>query len=149
MVVYRAYGHLHHRRNGIIRNRDANGLRPNSIHTTAANSSADSANIRVIAQFQNILSLSNHKTEGNMSHQRVQETNRRLCKTYNATKNGYGAGVWYNEKKKRYIRYKCQDKDLKARCRRTTRRRLKDRYFGEILDGGTHKKVFDYWGTLL
>ena len=84
-----------------------------------------------------------------MSYQRARERNRRLKKLYDKTKNGYGAGAWYDEKKERYIRYFCHDKDLKKQCRRTTRRRLKQRHCGERLNRGAYKKVFDYWWELL
>ncbi len=83
-----------------------------------------------------------------MSYQRAQERNRRLRKLYDATKNGYGAGAGYDEKRSRYYRYSCHDKDLKALCRRTTRRRLKRMEY-ETLPRGAHKKVFDYWWVLL
>ena len=84
-----------------------------------------------------------------MSYQRARERNRRLRKLYDATKNGYGAGAWYDESKGRYIRYSCHDKDLKAQCRKATRRRLKCRHQDEKLQRGTYKKVFDYWWELL
>ena len=84
-----------------------------------------------------------------MSYKRARERNRRLRKVYDATKNGYGAGVWYDETKERYIRYTCHDKYLKTKCRRATRRRLKNRHFDENLARGDYKKVFDYWWTLL
>ncbi|MBQ8806577.1 MAG: hypothetical protein IJZ68_09065 [Bacteroidaceae bacterium] len=84
-----------------------------------------------------------------MSYQRARERNRRLRKLYDATKNGYGAGAGYDEEKGRYYRYSCHDRDLKAHCRRVTRRRLKNIHFDANLSGGAHKKVFDYWWTLL
>lgn len=39
-----------------------------------------------------------------MGYRRAKERNRRLKKLYDETKNGYGAGAYYNEKKKRYIK---------------------------------------------
>ena len=46
-----------------------------------------------------------------MSYRRKQEENRRLNKLYNKTKNGYGAGVYYDDTKDRLIRYSCHDKN--------------------------------------
>lgn len=84
-----------------------------------------------------------------MSYQRARERNRRLRKLYDATKNGYGNGAWYDEEKSRYIRYSCHDKDLKDLCRRTTRRRLKRLDPDAMPQRGSYKKVFDYWWILL
>lgn len=83
-----------------------------------------------------------------MSHKRKREDNRRLKKLYNETKNGYGAGAQYSEKKNRYIRYSCHNAWLKARCRKLTRKRLKNDIDAPISKGG-YKKFFDYWWELL
>lgn len=48
-----------------------------------------------------------------MSYHRSQERNRRLKKLYNETKNSYGAGAWYDEKKGRYIKYSCGGRKYK------------------------------------
>ena len=78
-----------------------------------------------------------------MSHRRSVEDERRLKKTYEETKNDYGPGVWYDERKGRYIRSNFTDTWLKTHCRRVIRRRLKqDAVFYEK---GLYKKYFDYW----
>ena len=82
-----------------------------------------------------------------MSYRRKQEENRRLNKLYNKTKNGYGAGAYYDDRKDRLIRYSCHDKNWKARCRRTTRRRLKKMEFH--CSGCTYKKFYEYWWQIL
>lgn len=82
-----------------------------------------------------------------MSYKRSQERKHRLKKLYDQTKNSYGAGVWYSEKKNRYIRYSCHSSWLKHYCRKITRRRIK---WDNDLTGknNSYKKKFDYWWAL-
>lgn len=80
-----------------------------------------------------------------MSHKRSVEDKRRLEKTYNKTKSKYGPGVWYDEKKKRFIRLDFTNKWLKNHCKRITRHKLKQ---GDIINGCHYKKVYDYWWEL-
>ena len=82
-----------------------------------------------------------------MSYQRKREENRRLKKLYEETKNAYGAGAWYDERKGRYIRYSCHSEWLKTHCRRMTRRRMKNKT-GRY-SGCAYKKFYDYWWELL
>lgn len=82
-----------------------------------------------------------------MSHKRKCEENRRLKKLYEKTKYNYGAGVWFDERKGRYIKYSCHNKWLKTHCRRMVRRRMKNKDMA--LKGNGYRKLFDYWWELL
>lgn len=90
-----------------------------------------------------------------MSYRRCKERDKRLKKLFKKTEHSYGAGVWYNEDKNRYIRYSCHNKWLKHHCRKTIRTRMKQeqRESDSIqLIGGknnTYKKYYDYWWELL
>ncbi len=75
----------------------------------------------------------------------------KLKKTYKATFNAYGAGVWYSNKKDRYIRYSCNDKRLRQSMNRMIRRKL-NREIQEdesSMPVGYYRKMADYWWTLL
>ena len=79
---------------------------------------------------------------------RSKERDRRLKKLYDATKSGYGAGAWYNEEKKRYIR--CSNSNTTGYTkwlRRLSNRRIR-RMKDVTLNNGQYKKVFDYWWEL-
>lgn len=82
-----------------------------------------------------------------MSYKRKQEDKRRLKKLYEKTKYGYGAGAWFSEKKGRYIRYSCHNEWLKTRCRRMTRRKMKNIDISH--KGNEYKKLYDYWWKIL
>lgn len=83
-----------------------------------------------------------------MSYKRAQERNRRLKKLYNETKNSYGAGVYYSERKNRLIPIYLSNPWIKARCRRSTRHRLKQNIDNLDIKGNSYKKYFDYWWEL-
>ena len=82
-----------------------------------------------------------------MSYSRKTEDIRRLKSLYDKTKNAYGAGVWYDEEKKRYYRYSLGDKYLKKYCARAVRRKLK--YTDYTLQRCQYKKVSEYWWMIL
>lgn len=81
-----------------------------------------------------------------MSWAAQREDKRRMKKTYEETKYGYGPGVWYDNDKERYIRLDFTNKWLKHYCRRVTRRRLKN------ADVSSHrayeKRFYEYWWSL-
>ena len=81
-----------------------------------------------------------------MSYYRKQEDSHRLKKLYNETKNSYRAGVYYDEQKGRFIHYSCHNEKTKTRCRRITRRRLKEE---ECCSGCLYKRFYDYWWEIL
>ena len=72
----------------------------------------------------------------------------RLKKLYGETKYSYGAGAYYDEHKKRYIRYSCNDKALRQIMNRRVRRKLK-RNHEDIVQIGQYKKLAEYWWILL
>lgn len=82
-----------------------------------------------------------------MGYRRAKERNRRLKKLYNETKNGFGVGAYYNEKKKRYIKYSPSNTPGYAKSlRRISNRRVRK---GDIpLKGSSYKKMYDYWWEL-
>ena len=80
-----------------------------------------------------------------MGHKQASERNRRLKKLYDETKNSYGRGVWYDNKKQRYVRY-CFG-DCKRYFRRLANRKV--RRNNDVPSGGNYKKVFDFWWSIL
>ena len=81
-----------------------------------------------------------------MNHQGSVERKRRLKKLSDLTRHNYGGGgAWYNEEKKRYIRYYrgSRSKYLKKLGNRRVRR---DRT--RVLNNGEYRKVFDFWWEL-
>ena len=82
-----------------------------------------------------------------MSYKRKQEEKRRLKKLYEKTKYGYCAGAWYDERKKRIIRYSCHIKSEKKWCKRLTRRKLNR--LSENYSNCAYKKIYDYWWQIL
>lgn len=80
-----------------------------------------------------------------MSYKRARERNRRLYKLYQSTKHCCGIGAWYNEKKARYIKCSCHDKEFKTKCRRITRKRIKRIHPDNIPQQASYRKMFDYW----
>ena len=82
-----------------------------------------------------------------MSYQRKAEDNKRLQKTYEETKHGYGPGVWYDEEEGRYYRLNFTNKWLKRHCNKITRRGLKRT---DAVGGKSYYiKYYDYWWELL
>lgn len=82
-----------------------------------------------------------------MSYRRSKERNRRLKKLYDKTKNYYGCGVWYNDKKGRYIRYYPSNVTGYTKyLRRLSNRKV--RKTKDIPNGNAYKRVFDYWWEL-
>lgn len=79
---------------------------------------------------------------------RKRVENHRLKRLYSETKYSYGAGAYYDERKKRYIRYSCNDKALRQIMNRRTRRKLKKNH-EDTVQNGQYKKLADYWWTLL
>ena len=82
-----------------------------------------------------------------MSYRRSRERNRRLKKLYEETKYSYGAGAWYDERKKRYIKYSVGSKEIKKYLKKLSSRKAR-RYKGEM-QNCDYKRTFDYWWELL
>ena len=83
-----------------------------------------------------------------MSHRRKTGDKRKLKRLYEKTKHQYGTGVWYDDRKNRFIRYSCHNTWLKRYCSKITRTRMKN-----ILENSKskaeYKKIFDYWWNLI
>lgn len=77
-----------------------------------------------------------------MSWRRSQETKKRYKRLHAETLHSYGSGVWYDEKRDRYIR--CYQphraKFVKHKCNRAVRR-----YKGALTSKGSYRKVSEYW----
>lgn len=83
-----------------------------------------------------------------MSYRCSQKRKQKLIRLEAKTRNSYGAGAFYDDKKNRIIRYSVHSRWLKHHCRKEMRRRLKD------IDYNFHKKcdykkLYDYWWSLL
>lgn len=83
------------------------------------------------------------------------ESNRKerlkLKKTYLATKNYYGAGVYFCDRKNRFVKYSCNSKKLRQLLNRRIRRKMNrvvDIDESRVSDGH-YRKMEDYWWTLL
>lgn len=79
-----------------------------------------------------------------MSHRRKIGDDRRLRRTYRATRHSCISGVYYDRRKYRLIRF-YQGKRAKylRRCSNKKVRRTKETY-----QRGQYRKVFDYWWRL-
>ena len=75
-----------------------------------------------------------------MSYQRSKEDERRLKKTYEMTKNSYGPGVWYSERKNRYIKANFTNKRISW----YNKKRNKQSEFSMILNNGMLKFISMY-----
>ena len=82
-----------------------------------------------------------------MSWRRSTETKRRYKKLYNKTKNHYGSGVWFDDRKGRFIKFSMSRKGrgnhvayVKRKCNRAIRR-----YKGDLSSPGSYRKISEYW----
>lgn len=77
-----------------------------------------------------------------MSWKRSSETKKRYKRLHNETMRHYGAGVWYDEERGRYIRYwqPRRAKFVKRKCNRAVRR-----YKGSLPTKGSYRKVSEFW----
>lgn len=84
-----------------------------------------------------------------MSYDRQKEDKRRLIKLYQKTKSRFGSGVYFDEDKKRYIRYYiCPSYRpyLKKVSNKKVRKFLKNEE--KFYPKGYYKKIYDYWWNL-
>lgn len=82
-----------------------------------------------------------------MSYRRSKEDKRRLKKLYDKTKNSCCAGVWYDEKKKRYIRFYSSNTPGYAKyLRRIANRKVRRAKIS--LKHSQYKRLYDYWWIL-
>lgn len=85
-----------------------------------------------------------------MSYKRADSEKRKLSRLYAKTCRSYGAGVYYDENKRRLIRYTCHKKQIRIFHNRRFRRYMKSlenpvRLFeGRLESRNFHKKYSDY-----
>ena len=75
----------------------------------------------------------------------------KLKKTYEATKEAFGAGVYYCDRKNRLVKYTCNSKELRQSLNRKVRRKM-NRSISEdesTAPVGHYRKMADYWWNLL
>jgi hypothetical protein len=72
---------------------------------------------------------------------------RRLLKLYNATKNWFGSGAWYDDRNNRIRRYYGNSKSLRQSCNRRFRRRM-NRSLDAVSNGAAYRRYVDYWWEL-
>lgn len=77
-----------------------------------------------------------------MGYKRSKEDKRRLKKLHFETKNRYAAGVWYDDRKQRYIKYSRSDFPGAGFFHKLSNKKV--RRDGNVVSGGSYKKVFDY-----
>ena len=83
-----------------------------------------------------------------MGHQRKMEEHRRLRKVYIETRHSYGAGVYFYERKNRYVRYSVGSQRSRGKYLRNVANR-KVRRSNNPSNHGGYRKVYDYWWELL
>lgn len=79
-----------------------------------------------------------------MSHRRKMEENHRLKLLFNQTQHSYGSGAYYDDDKKRYIRWYAPRRG--KYYRKLSNRKV--RHTKYLVNGNIYKKYFDYWWTL-
>ena len=82
-----------------------------------------------------------------MSYKRTIERRKRLRRLYNATKDRYGAGAYYDEQKHRIIRYSCNLSRIRRAGNKLIRCRMKR--IDHVVNGASYKKMYDYWWNVL
>lgn len=82
-----------------------------------------------------------------MAYKQSENRKKKLMKTYEETKNAYGSGVWYDEKRGFYYKYTASNTPGYARLlRRRTNKKI--RQSKDVHNYGKYRRVYDYWWTL-
>lgn len=82
-----------------------------------------------------------------MSYRRAREEKRRLKRLYRKVGGHYGAGIWYDPRKNRYVRYWLGARSgLRQYLKRLSNRAV--RRYDEPLQYGKYRKAYDYWWEL-
>ena len=82
-----------------------------------------------------------------MSYRRKREDERRLKRLYDKTKHHYGAGVYFDKDKNRYIRYYASKRSGNTKyLKRQSNKRV--RRSQSSMRHGQYKRLFDYWWEL-
>ena len=82
-----------------------------------------------------------------MGHKRSVERNKRLKKVYSETKTFCGSGVWFDERKGRYVKISASRKSKRPKYLRNRSNR-KIRHYKGALNNSDYKRLFDYWWEL-
>lgn len=82
-----------------------------------------------------------------MAYKQARNRHKRLVKTYKATKNSYGSGVWFDEDKGRFIKYCASNtpgytKQLKRISNKRVRRS------NSVGNHSAYRRKYDYYWTL-
>lgn len=81
-----------------------------------------------------------------MRHNEKMVEKRKLKRTYAATHSRYGSGVWYDDRKQRYVRIYIGSPGYGKFLRRISNKRLrKDK---RLYQGSAYKRIYDYWWEL-
>ena len=79
-----------------------------------------------------------------MSHRRKTKEKHKLKHLYDQTQSSYWSGAYYDEDKKRYIRWYAR-RIGKFYRRISNKRVCRTKY---LVNGNTYKRYFDYWWEL-
>ena len=77
---------------------------------------------------------------------------RKLKKTYAATRHSYGAGVYFDEDKGRLIPYSCNNKSIRQMVKRKVRRTLNrqtDWDEASAVSESYYRKAGSYWNAVI
>lgn len=77
-----------------------------------------------------------------MGHRRTKQERKKLRRLYDETKHSYGAGVWYDEQKHRFIRYSMGSGGRSTFLKKQSNKRVR-----RAEDVGNHcgyRRHFDY-----
>ena len=73
----------------------------------------------------------------------------KLAKLYTETKDKYGVGAWFNERKNRIIKDSIQNASVRTACNRRFRHRLNSGRYDTVANGGAYRKHEEYWWAIL
>lgn len=79
-----------------------------------------------------------------MSHRRKMEEKRKLKRLYKQTQYSSRAGAYYDEDKKRYMRWYAPR--IGKYYRRISNKKVRRKKY--LVNGNTYKRYFDYWWEL-
>lgn len=81
-----------------------------------------------------------------MSHRRSMHDKRKMRHLYSETKTRYGCGVYFDERKRRFIKAQKASSGYTKWLKRKANKRV--RRDDEIYRGGSYRKLYEYWWTL-
>lgn len=78
-----------------------------------------------------------------MAYKQAAARRKKLVKTYRATKNSCGSGVWYDEERGFFVKYYASNTPGYTKSLRKASNK-KVRNTEDIADYGAYKKIYDY-----